>query len=155
MTSIANEINPARLREHLLESEGRRTKVYLDSLGKRTGGVGHLLEGTDWRVGDEISNNQVDAWFEEDVRKAERQAQTLAGLEGWGRLNGQRKEALVDFCFQCGLAGARKFRKCVAAIQSGHWGIAAIEHLDSRGAKQTPNRFMKRAKCFAYGYWEK
>lgn len=147
------DISMGRLRYHLYESEGQKTKVYLDSLGKRTGGVGHLLEGTHWQVGDRIPADQVSAWFEEDVAKAMSDANELMGLEGWGGLNGPRKEAVVDFCFQCGLAGARGFRKCVAALRAGHWGIAAVEHLDSRGAKQTPKRFMARAKTFAYGHW--
>ena len=147
------DISTNRLRAHLYESEGNKSKVYLDSLGKKTGGIGHLLEGTSWQVGDYIPADQVVQWFEEDLQTATRDAQELMGISGWSTLSGPRKEAVVDFVFQLGLGGARGFRKCVAALRSGHYGIAAVEHLDSRGAKQTPGRFMRRAKCFAYGHW--
>lgn len=147
------DISTNRLRAHLYESEGTKNRVYLDSLGKKTGGVGHLLEGTSWQVGDEIPADQIAAWFDDDVSQATVDANELMGLAGWGLLNGPRKEAVVDFCFQCGLGGARGFRRCVAALRAGHWGVAAVEHLDSRGARQTPSRFMRRAKCFAYGHW--
>ena len=146
-------VDDARLRKHIADSEGRERSVYLDSLGKRTGGIGHLLEGTAWRVGDPISDEQIDAWFEQDLEHAVAAAKNVVGAAAWDAMDRPRREAVVDAVFQLGPAGFAGFKKCVAAIQRGDWGVAAVELLDSRGAKQTPGRFMQRAMCFAYGKW--
>jgi len=47
--------------------EGRETTVYLDSLGKPTVGIGHLVLPEDnLKVGDTITDEQVDALFKKD-----------------------------------------------------------------------------------------
>ena len=146
-------VDDARLRKHLIDSEGRERSVYLDSLGKKTGGIGHLLEGTTWRVGDPISDEQIDAWFEADLVKAVAAAKTVVGAAAWDAMSRPRREAVVDAVFQLGPAGFAGYKRCVAAIQRGDWGVGAYELLDSRGAQQTRRRFLRRARCFVYGEW--
>ena len=58
--------------EHLELREGNEERVYLDSLGKPTCGVGHLLterERQVYQVGDEVSEEQRTAWLEADAAR--------------------------------------------------------------------------------------
>ena len=43
-------------------------------------------------------------------------------------------------CYQLGVTGFSKFKKTIAYLQNKEWRNASIEMLDSRWAKQTPNR---------------
>ena len=59
--------------EHLEHREGNEECVYLDTLGKPTCGVGHLLterERQFYQVGDEVSEEQRNSWLEQDAAKA-------------------------------------------------------------------------------------
>ena len=47
---------------------------------------------------------------------------------------------LVEMSYQMGLSGVSKFKKALHAMQMSQWKVAADELLDSRWAKQTPNR---------------
>ena len=47
---------------------------------------------------------------------------------------------LVEMSYQMGLSGVSKFKKALHAMQMLQWNVAADELLDSRWAKQTPNR---------------
>lgn len=62
--------------------EGVRLSVYKDTLGKLTVGVGHLLPAdTKLKLGDTVSQAQVDTWLAVDseacTRKASRQCELL------------------------------------------------------------------------------
>lgn len=56
------------------------------------------------------------------------------------KLDETRQNALYDMAYQLGVNGLLKFRKMWLAIESGDFEKAYIEALDSRWAKQTPNR---------------
>ena len=71
--------------EHLELREGNEECVYLDTLGKPTCGVGHLLterERKFYQVGDEVSEEQRNSWLEQDAAKAwEAAAQQIQDLD--------------------------------------------------------------------------
>jgi len=48
--------------------------------------------------------------------------------------------------FQMGFAGVSKFRNMIVALQNNSYTTAASEMLDSRWAKQTPNRAQALSK---------
>jgi GH24 family phage-related lysozyme (muramidase) len=59
--------------EHLELREGNVDHVYLDTLGKPTCGVGHLLsieECGEYEIGQNVSQTTRDKWLEEDAQKA-------------------------------------------------------------------------------------
>ena len=93
-----------KLLESVKKHEGFRNKVYLDSLGKRTIGYGHLCVEDKW----------VDGW-------------TYSQVE------------LED---QLGGSGVKKFRNMWSALREAppNYVVASLEMLDSKWAKQTPNR---------------
>ena len=59
--------------KHLEHREGNVDHVYLDTLGKPTCGVGHLLsieECGEYEIGQSVSQTTRDKWLEEDAQKA-------------------------------------------------------------------------------------
>lgn len=87
--------------------EGVRRRVYRDSVGKPTVGVGHLVLSQDkLKVGDIISNAQVDAFLRQDVRIAEAAVNAL-NLP----LTQNQFDALVSFTFNLGAGGLTKLMR--------------------------------------------
>ena len=59
------------LQEFLESREGKRYDVYLDSVGKPTVGIGHLVLKEDkLKVGDRVTEEQIAIWFDKDIKKA-------------------------------------------------------------------------------------
>ena len=50
------------------------------------------------------------------------------------------KNIIIEMCYQLGVTGFSKFKKTIAYLQNKQWNDASVEMLDSRWAKQTPNR---------------
>src|SRR5438093_348408 len=71
------------LEQLLRDREGVRTKVYLDSRGKPTVGIGHLVTPADkLKVGDEITDQQVSEFFKKDSAEAVSAAKSQAAKAG-------------------------------------------------------------------------
>ena len=68
--ATAGGVDLKTLEAFIGKHEGYRDHVYLDSRGFKTGGIGHLLAGTSYQVGQKISASQITAWFKEDVADA-------------------------------------------------------------------------------------
>ena len=145
-------IDEARLRRVIRENEGVRYQVYKDSEGHLTAGIGHLLPDDVLPEGHAVSPEMVEQWFEADLRGACSGAERLCD-GAWDGMTDIRREVMIDAVFQLGAGGLAKFAKMMAAVKAGNWGIAAVEHLDSKGARQTPRRFMRRAKAMLYQRW--
>ena len=99
--------------EHLELREGNEECVYLDTLGKPTCGVGHLLterERQVYKVGDKVSKEQRDAWLDQDAAQAWEAAP-------------KSPAALAAICADLRQASARALRaalRCRALLQGGH-----------------------------------
>ena len=50
------------------------------------------------------------------------------------------RDVLIEMAYQLGVAGTLKFKKALAAMESGDFDRAADEMLDSRWFDQTPSR---------------
>ena len=131
-----------RLLKSVKEHEGYRNKVYLDSLGKRTVGVGHLCVEDFWEDGKEYEEKFLLTILEHDLQSAVKSAERL--LKGCPILDSLAREIVIEMVFQLGETGVSKFKNMLKALEEGpHYKTAAIEMLDSRWAKQTPNRAKK------------
>ena len=58
------------VKESIKKHEGFRTKVYLDTLGKRTVGYGHLCVEDYWEDDVEYTEAQLDRVFEQDFARS-------------------------------------------------------------------------------------
>jgi len=132
-------MNMDRLLQSVKKHEGYRNKVYLDTLGKRTVGVGHLCVEDFWEDDKEYEEKFLMTILEHDLQTAIKGAERL--LKGCGILDSLAKEIIIEMVFQLGETGVSKFKNMLEALENGpDYQTAAIEMLDSKWAKQTPNR---------------
>lgn len=125
--------------EHLMNREGYRTRVYLDSLGKPTVGVGHLVTPEDnLKVGDVIPESRVLRFLQEDAAKAFDAAKAQAreiGVEDPDFIL-----ALGSVNFQLGTGWRRKFPQTWDHISNRRFDQACENLEKSLWNRQTPVR---------------
>ncbi len=85
--------------------------------------------------------------FDNDLRRALGAAESLVAYE---QLNPVRRGVLIEMCFQMGLRGVSRFKRFLAAAQRKEWETAYNEMLDSKWARQTPERANELANIFLY-----
>jgi len=120
------------LLESIKHHEGFVEHVYDDSLGIPTIGYGFAIK---------------DLVLEEDLcdeillRKLRILGRSVMGkFPFFDSLPSDCKSVLMEMCYQLGVRGVSKFKKALKAMDDGDWEKAADEMLDSKWAKQTPNR---------------
>ena len=134
-----------KLLESVKKHEGYRNKVYLDTLGKRTVGVGHLCVEDFWEDGKEYEEKFLMDILQKDLQSAIDQADKIC--EGL-KISDDAKILIIEMIFQLGGNGVSKFRKMWQALQQDppDYAEASVQMLDSRWAKQTPNRANEMAQ---------
>lgn len=134
----------SRIREHLKLREGVVYKVYKDSVGKLTGGVGRLLEGNpQWMLNDPISKKQVDEWLNEDMEwalDAARKNMAEIAVRNPQVVSDDFLIALTSVNFQLGVGWPNVFYGSYPKLVSGYYDAAIVGFEKSKWAKQTPVR---------------
>jgi lysozyme len=126
------------LAKELVEGhEGRRSTVYEDHLGISTAGIGRNLESKG------LSDREIDFLFDNDINECH---EDLAHFRWFAEASTKQKAAFIDWRFQLGGAGIRKFKSTIKYLESGDYKQASIEMLNSLWAKQTPKRAQKISK---------
>lgn len=126
-------VNKEALRQRLIREEGLRLKVYVDTVGRQTIGVGRNL--TD--VG--ISQDEAMMLLDHDIEKV------ISGLSSRGSpwfsgLDQVRQQALCSMAFNLGIAGLFGFTKMIRHLSKGEFPEAAREGRDSLWARQVGAR---------------
>ena len=130
------------VKERIKEHEGFRDTVYLDSLGKRTVGYGHLCVEDHWEDGKKYEKEYLDEIFDKDFQNAADQCEDLCNDYELD-LPETITDVLIEMIFQLGIGNVMKFKKMIAALQEKDFETASLEMLDSRWASQTPSRAEK------------
>tara|TARA_R110002126_G_scaffold221595_1_gene366843 strand:+ start:958 stop:1386 length:429 start_codon:yes stop_codon:yes gene_type:complete len=127
------------VKNSIKKHEGFRNKVYKDTLGKRTIGYGHLCVEDWWEDDKEYTQAELERIFDKDFDKAKDGASKL--YEGC-EISDTAKGVIIEMVFQLGTTGVSKFKNMWKALKETppNYSVAKIEMLDSRWAKQTPNR---------------
>ena len=133
-------MNLERLLESVKKHEGYRNKVYLDTLGKRTVGVGHLCVEDFWEDDKEYEESFLMEILQKDLQEAIRGAKELMEEHGCADIDERAEEILIEMVFQLGMTGVSKFRNMWKCLSELNYLGASFEMPDSRWAKQTPNR---------------
>lgn len=147
------------LSDELAADEGRRNTRYQCSAVKWTVGIGHNLEGKQFRAATwaailaehphltnallddqtTLSDALIDRIFREDVDDA------ISDLDaiwiGWRDLSENRKRALINWSFQCGMNTMLQFKRFWNAMKAHNFAAAADCLEESLWFKQTqPSR---------------
>ena len=86
--------------------------------------------------------------LENDIERCRREARDFA----WFRtLDSVRQDVVISMIFNLGLAGFKKFRNAIMAIQAGKYELASKELLDSLWAKQVGSRAIQLAHMMRTG----
>lgn len=142
-------INLDQLRDDLIRHEGRVLHAYHDSLGYWTIGVGHCI---DKRRGGGLPEHIVDALLEHDIEVATRAA--VAAVPDLVYHPEPVRRALVEMAFQLGRDGLLGFRRMRAALADKDYRSAALQALESRWARQTPQRAREIAALIVSAAYE-
>lgn len=143
-SAVSKDINLNALKCQLTIHEGSKNVSYKDTKNLLTGGIGHLLrtptETEKYPLGSPISEEQIQAWYLEDVVSSIKGAQRLIGVDVWGDLSDIRKRACADLCYNLGEGGLGKFKNFIAAMKAKDFNTAGKELQDSLWYKQVGRR---------------
>ena len=126
-----------KLRALLTKHEGWKLFPYVDTVGKTTIGCGRNLTDRG------ISNEEALYLFSNDVDIAVLDLMRIfPDFSGWTE---NRRNALIDACFNLGITRFLGFKKMIAAIKVDDWTTAANEMRHSKWAEQLPSRVAELA----------
>jgi|TARA_B100000902_G_C27045095_1_gene781291 lysozyme len=136
-------MNLIKLQDELANDEGIKYETYYCSLGHLTGGIGHLItewdtEYYDQPVGTKVPNEQVNDWFERDIKTTIKDCNLL--FSQFDNLPDDIQHVLANMCFQLGRPRLSKFKNMIAAVEDLDWHRMADEMENSRWFRQTPER---------------
>ena len=143
MTDFDQQI--ARL---LRGEEGEVLHAYNDHLGYATIGVGRLI---DKRKGGGITAEESAYLLKNDIQK--RIAILEQKLPWIKTLDDARRGVLLSMAFQMGVDGLLGFKNTLAMIQRGEYAEAAKGMMNSKWAKQTPERAQRHAEQMRTSQW--
>tara|TARA_B110001452_G_scaffold169304_1_gene141550 strand:+ start:111 stop:530 length:420 start_codon:yes stop_codon:yes gene_type:complete len=131
-------------KEAVKKEEGFRLETYKCTEGHLTGGYGHkMLEG-------EVPPTDHAGWlkiFERDFARAMTGADDLLML--CPNIHETARHIVVEMVYQMGSYGVSRFKKFLQALQDSDYKEASVQMLDSRWAKQTPNRANRMSERMA------
>lgn len=126
-----------QLIESIKRHEGLSLTAYKCTLGKLTIGYGHYLED------DVITEKVAEQMLHDDLLQISKEL-NYSLLDKYcidlDFLPFNVKNVLVEMAFQLGVTGLLKFQKTMEYIRLRIYPLAAKEMLDSKWARQTPDR---------------
>lgn len=142
--------------------EGCLLRVYKDSLGFSTIGVGRCLDKNPLTpeekkacgdINHGITKNAAYMLLRNDVTRCEEELRK--NIPFYLKLDVERQYALLDICFQQGLQGLLKYKNMLKAMENKNFVLASKECLDSNYHKQTPKRCERIAYLIKTGEWKR
>jgi len=127
----------------IIKHEGIRLKLYKDSVGKNTIGVGRNLDD----VG--ITEDEAEVLLTNDIGRAIHELSNY--LPWWNDLDSVRQMVMVDMCFNLGIFGLLTFRKTLESIKNGDYEKASRQMLQSKWAKQVGGRARELSEMMKAG----
>ncbi len=150
---VAEEINRDKLTSQLIKHEGKRTKVYKDSEGIPTIGVGFNLKRADAKSlidslklnyedvlagKSELSDEQIGELLRHDIEMAITDCKSV--VKNFDSLSDVRKRVLVDMMFNLGKSRFSDFKKMLAAVEASNFEEAAKQMKNSKWCGQVKVR---------------
>ena len=130
------------LLERIKHHEGFRSKVYKCTEGFDTIGYGFAIK--DLELDEDIAEMIL-------MRKLDLLMNRIQKTFDWWRsAEDEVKNVVVEMCYQLGVSGFSKFKKTIDHLEHKRYGKASAEMLDSKWARQTPNRALELSNIIKY-----
>ncbi|RRW87918.1 glycoside hydrolase family protein [Pandoraea apista] len=130
------------LKAELTCDEGYRLRLYVDTVGKVSGGIGRNLTDKGLRP------DEVDLMYANDISESE--AWLDHNLPWWQSLDPVRQRVLMNMAFNM-QGRLLEFRNFLAAVERHDWPVAKREMLDSRWAQEVGARATRLALMMETG----
>ena len=127
--------------DNLKESEGFRARVYKCTEGYDTIGYGFAIK--DLVMDEDICDMILERKISKLVKRLGDRLPYLYTVPV------EVHDVLVEMAYQMGVSGLLKFKKTLMYVETKDYKDASVEMLDSRWAKQTPNRAKKLSDIMA------
>lgn len=128
--------------QDLIKHEGAVFKVYADSEGLLTFGIGHLITKDDEEygmpLGTPVDEDRVMECFEADVDDAIEDC--LNVFHAFDTYPHDVQRVLINMMFNLGRTRFMKFKRMIAAVEEQDWKLAASEMRDSKWYRQVKGR---------------
>lgn len=124
-----------KLIDELSIDEGRKARIYVDTVGKITGGVGRNLSDRPF------FEDEIDLMLKNDIKLVEADLDT--NLPWWRKMTDVRQRALANLCFNLGISRLLLFKNSLALLRAGKYDEAAAAFMNSKWAKQVGQRAVR------------
>ena len=125
-------MNTDQLATELTFDEGKRKRIYTDTVGKITGGVGRNLTDRDF------SEDEIQLMLKNDINMVCDQLDNT--LPWWKQMTERRMRALANLTFNMGITTLLTFKNSLTLLRDGKYDAAADAFMDSKWAKQVGTR---------------
>lgn len=134
--------DPVKLKAELMLDEGRRNRIYVDTVGKVSGGIGRNLTDKGFR------DSEIDLMYQNDI--AETEAWLDRNLPWWRQLDDVRQRVVMNMAFNM-QGRLLTFVNTLAAMKRGDYAAAADGMLASKWAGQVGARATRLASMMRSG----
>lgn len=135
-------MNKVELKKQLNVDEGRKARVYTDTVGKLTVGVGRNISDR------AFSEDEIELMLDNDINLIINQLDKH--LPWWRKMNDARQNVLINMSFM-GIGKVLEFKNTLAAMEAGRYEDAASGMMNSLWAKQVKDRAVRLAKVMRTG----
>lgn len=136
-------VNLEKAKKQLILHESEELKLYKDTVGKYTIGIGRNLSDRG------ITKEESDFLFTTDYNIVIKELDR--NLSWWKNLDEVRQRVLFDMCFNLGVTKLLAFKNTLEAIRTGRYDDAAAGMLNSLWAKQVKGRATRLANMMRTG----
>ena len=133
----------AKLAAELTRDEGERLRMYTDTVGKETIGVGRNLTDKG------IRKDESALMLSNDI--AETTASLNQRLPWWNTLTDARQRVLANMAFNMGMGGLLGFKNTLELVRTGKYSAAADAMLQSKWATQVGQRAVRLSDMMRAG----
>lgn len=130
-------MNTNKLKTQLTVDEGRKKRVYKDTVGKLTVGAGRNITDRDF------SDDEIDLMLSNDINLVV--GQLDKHLPWWRKMTDARQNVIINMCFNLGISGLLGFKNTLAFMEATKYEAAAAGMLSSKWAEQVGDRAKRLA----------
>lgn len=132
-----------KFKKQLEIHEGRRNKIYIDTVGVPTIGIGFNLDNP-------VPAEVIDLWY--DIILAEHENEMNIALPWAKQLDEVRYAVLLNMYYNM-RKGLLQFKQTLAAVKRGDYDQAASMMLQSKWASQVKGRAVTLSNMMRTGKW--